>query len=100
MTYPWANGLKADEILAYYDKIGFKDFTHGESGAPVLKAQHPEFEMWNQGVHARSGVACADCHMPYQRVGGASRSATIKCAARCSTSTTRARRATSFPRPR
>ena len=25
--------------------------------------------MWNQGVHARSGVACADCHMPYQRVG-------------------------------
>jgi nitrite reductase (cytochrome c-552) len=42
---------------------------HAETGAPTLKAQHPEFEMWNQGVHARSGVACADCHMPYQRVG-------------------------------
>jgi len=26
--------------------------------------------MWNQGMHARSGVACADCHMPYMRVGG------------------------------
>jgi nitrite reductase (cytochrome c-552) len=39
------------------------------SGAPVLKAQHPEFEMYMQGIHARSGVACADCHMPYQRVG-------------------------------
>ena len=25
--------------------------------------------MWNQGIHARSGVACADCHMPYQREG-------------------------------
>jgi nitrite reductase (cytochrome c-552) len=25
--------------------------------------------MWNQGIHARSGVACADCHMPYERVG-------------------------------
>jgi nitrite reductase (cytochrome c-552) len=25
--------------------------------------------MWNQGIHARSGVACADCHMPYKRVG-------------------------------
>jgi nitrite reductase (cytochrome c-552) len=25
--------------------------------------------MWNQGIHSRSGVACADCHMPYQRVG-------------------------------
>ena len=42
---------------------------HAESGAPVLKAQHPEFEMWNQGIHARSGVACADCHMPYMRDG-------------------------------
>ena len=39
------------------------------SGAEVLKAQHPEFEMWSQGIHARSGVACADCHMPYQREG-------------------------------
>jgi nitrite reductase (cytochrome c-552) len=42
---------------------------HAETGAPALKAQHPEFEMWNQGVHARSGVTCPDCHMPYQRVG-------------------------------
>jgi nitrite reductase (cytochrome c-552) len=25
--------------------------------------------MWNQGIHSRSGVACADCHMPYVRVG-------------------------------
>ena len=69
LTFPWANGVKADEILAYYEESGFKDWTHAESGAPVLKAQHPEFELWNQGVHARSGVACADCHMPYQRVG-------------------------------
>jgi nitrite reductase (cytochrome c-552) len=69
LTYPWDKGLKADEILAYYEENGFKDWTHSETGAPTLKAQHPEFEMWNQGVHARSGVACADCHMPYQRVG-------------------------------
>jgi len=69
LTYPWAAGLKADQILAYYDEQGFSDWTHAETGAPMLKAQHPEFEMWNQGLHARSGVACADCHMPYQRVG-------------------------------
>ena len=69
LTYPWDKGLKADEILSYYEENGFKDWTHAESGAPTLKAQHPEFEMWSQGVHARSGVACADCHMPYQRVG-------------------------------
>jgi nitrite reductase (cytochrome c-552) len=69
LTYPWFKGLKADEILAYYDEVGFKDWQHAETGANVLKAQHPEFEMWNQGIHARSGVACADCHMPYERVG-------------------------------
>jgi nitrite reductase (cytochrome c-552) len=70
LTFPWFKGLKADDALAYYDEVGFRDWTHKESGAPALKAQHPEFEMWNQGIHARSGVACADCHMPYMRVGG------------------------------
>jgi len=69
LTYPWAKGINVDEILAYYDETGFKDWVHAETGAPVLKAQHPEFEMWSQGIHARSGVACADCHMPYKRVG-------------------------------
>ena len=69
LTYPWDKGLKADEILSYYEENGFRDWVHAESGAPTLKAQHPEFEMWNQGIHARSGVACADCHMPYQRTG-------------------------------
>ena len=70
LTYPWDKGLKADQILEYYEGNGFKDWTHAETGANTLKAQHPEFEMWNQGVHARSGVTCADCHMPYVRTGG------------------------------
>ena len=70
LTFPWAKGLKVDEIYAYYKENGHKDFVHKDTGAPALKAQHPEFEMYNQGVHARSGVACADCHMPYKREGG------------------------------
>jgi nitrite reductase (cytochrome c-552) len=69
LVYPWHKGLKVEDILAYYDEVGHKDWVHAETGAPVLKAQHPEFEMWNQGIHARNGVACADCHMPYMRVG-------------------------------
>jgi nitrite reductase (cytochrome c-552) len=69
LTYPWSKGLKVEQIADYYDGVGFSDWTHAETGAPMLKAQHPEFEMWNQGIHARSGVACADCHMPYTRVG-------------------------------
>ena len=69
LVYPWKNGLKVDDIIAYYDSVGHKDWNHAETGAPVLKAQHPEFELWNQGIHARAGVACADCHMPYKREG-------------------------------
>lgn len=69
LVYPWAKGLLVDSIMAYYDSTGFKDWLHAETGAPVLKAQHPEFEMWSQGIHARSGVTCADCHMPYKREG-------------------------------
>jgi nitrite reductase (cytochrome c-552) len=69
LVYPWAKGLKVEEIQAYYDEAQFKDWTHADTGAPVLKAQHPEFEMWNQGIHARSGVTCVDCHMPYKREG-------------------------------
>ncbi len=69
LVYPWAKGLQVQNILAFYDEQKFKDWEHADTGAPVLKAQHPEFEMWNQGIHARSGVACADCHMPYKREG-------------------------------
>ncbi len=69
LTYPWHNGLKMEDAEQYYDDEGFKDWTHKDSGAAVLKAQHPEFELWSQGVHAASGVTCADCHMPYERVG-------------------------------
>src|SRR5918995_698654 len=69
LVYPWAKGLQVENILAFYDEQKFKDWEHANTGAPVLKAQHPEFEMWNQGIHARSGVGCADCHMPYKREG-------------------------------
>lgn len=69
VVYPWHKGLKVEEMEAYYDEIGFSDWNHGITGTPMLKAQHPEFELWSQGVHARAGVACADCHMPYRRVG-------------------------------
>ncbi len=69
LVYPWPQGLRADEVMEYYDEIGFSDWQHEITGANMLKAQHPEFELWNQGIHARAGVACADCHMPYVRVG-------------------------------
>jgi nitrite reductase (cytochrome c-552) len=75
LFYPWGNGLKVEEIEATYDAFKFDDghrfydWKHAETGAEVLKAQHPEFEVWNQGTHGKAGVACADCHMPYMREG-------------------------------
>jgi len=69
VTYPWHKGLRAEQIEDYYDEVKHVDFKNTESGAPVLKAQHPEFELWSQGIHARAGVSCSDCHMPYVREG-------------------------------
>jgi len=75
LTVPWSRGLSADSIEATWDGTrfpdgsAFYDYEHQETGAHVLKAQHPEFELWSQGIHARSGVSCADCHMPYMREG-------------------------------
>ncbi|MBL9140380.1 MAG: ammonia-forming cytochrome c nitrite reductase subunit c552 [Phycisphaerae bacterium] len=69
LTFPWHNGMKAEQMEQYYDSAGWNDWVHADSGAPVIKAQHPEFETWSQGIHARSGVSCSYCHMPYKREG-------------------------------
>ena len=75
LTFPWGKGLRAADQEKFWNETRFPDgeqffdYKHAETGAKVLKAQHPEFELWSQGVHARSGVSCADCHMPYMRDG-------------------------------
>ena len=58
--------MTAEAILAYYDEMGFKDWEHTETGAPMLKAQHPEFETIYGGAQssmAKQDYTCADCHM-------------------------------------
>ena len=70
VTLPWAKGFAPEHIEAYYDEYGFTDFTHKLSRAPILKAQHPEYETFRTGIHFRNGLSCADCHMPYMREGG------------------------------
>ncbi|MBM3403344.1 MAG: ammonia-forming cytochrome c nitrite reductase [Bacteroidetes bacterium] len=70
LTFPWKDGTSADSMLAYYNKVGHVDFVHAFSKAPILKAQHPDYEAFLTGVHYDRGVACADCHMPYMKEGG------------------------------
>jgi nitrite reductase (cytochrome c-552) len=70
LTFPWDKGFSVEAIEAYYDAYNFSDWTHSISKAPMLKAQHPEYETYMLGIHAQRGVSCADCHMPYKSEGG------------------------------
>ncbi|MCU7496901.1 MAG: ammonia-forming cytochrome c nitrite reductase [Ignavibacteria bacterium] len=70
LTFPWDRGMIVDSIEGYYDRANFSDWTHSLSRAPMLKAQHPDYEMFKTGIHANRGLACADCHMPYRSEGG------------------------------
>jgi len=69
LVFPWDRGMTIDDIEAYYDDYDFKDWQHAETKTPLVKIQHPEFELWSSGFHARAGVSCVDCHMPYRREG-------------------------------
>jgi len=70
LTFPWDDGITAESIEAYYDSVGHVDFVHYLSRTPVLKAQHPDWELAQFGIHAERGVTCVDCHMPYRSEGG------------------------------
>jgi nitrite reductase (cytochrome c-552) len=70
VTFPWDNGFSVEAMEKYYDDINFKDWTNKVSKAPMLKAQHPGYEIYKTGAHGLNNVSCADCHMPYVREGG------------------------------
>jgi nitrite reductase (cytochrome c-552) len=70
VTFPWANGLSVEAMEKYYDDRNFVDWTHKISKTPMLKAQHPGYEIYKTGAHGLNDVSCADCHMPYVREGG------------------------------
>lgn len=69
VVFPWDNGTEPEQIYAYYEKMGFSDFTNARSGTEILKAQHPEYEVFTGSVHQQAGLSCADCHMPYIKEG-------------------------------
>ena len=70
LTFPWDEGLLAEDMEKYFDYVGHVDWVHALSRAPMLKAQHPDYELYKTGIHAQRGVSCADCHLPYKREGG------------------------------
>ncbi|MDD4639180.1 MAG: ammonia-forming cytochrome c nitrite reductase subunit c552, partial [Bacteroidales bacterium] len=69
LTFPWDKGMTVEAMEEYYDEYGFTDWTHKLSKAPMLMAQHPDYELFQLGPHAQRGLSCADCHMPYKTDG-------------------------------
>ena len=70
LTFPWDKGFSADDMEEYFDEIEHVDWVHALSKTPMLKAQHPDYELFMTGIHAVRGVSCSDCHMPYKSEGG------------------------------
>ncbi|MEE4196809.1 MAG: ammonia-forming cytochrome c nitrite reductase [Bacteroidales bacterium] len=70
LTFPWDKGMTVEAMEEYYDEYEFSDWTHAISKAPMLKAQHPDYEIFSTGIHAQRGLSCADCHLPYINEGG------------------------------
>jgi nitrite reductase (cytochrome c-552) len=76
LTLPWDAGTTPEAMEAYYEKSAtadgkpYVDFTHAISGTPMIKMQHPDYEVYSKGIHAYRNVSCADCHMPYRSEGG------------------------------
>ncbi len=70
LVFPWdEDGLDADAQEAFQDRVDHTDWVHSISRAPMIKVQHPDYELYQSSVHAHRGVACADCHMPFHREG-------------------------------
>lgn len=59
--FPWVNVF---DLKKRYADLGFKDFRHATTGAPLTKLQHPETETFWGSAHEKKGVECKDCHMP------------------------------------
>ncbi len=70
LIFPWDKGMRAEDIAEHFDDIAFTDWVHPLSRAPMIKAQHPDYEVFTTGIHYQRGVSCADCHMPYATEGG------------------------------
>ncbi len=70
LVFPWdERGTSADAMEAFQDDVGHTDWIHTISRAPMLKVQHPDWELYEMGTHAARNVSCADCHMPFRREG-------------------------------
>lgn len=66
----WGNITIENIIKKMRSDKSYGEWTQAVTGFKMAYIRHPEFEMYsNNSVHWMAGVSCADCHMPYTKVG-------------------------------
>jgi nitrite reductase (cytochrome c-552) len=75
--FPWQGSTLGNITIENIIKQLRTDPSVGEwkqtvTGFKLAFIRHPEYELFsNNSVHWKAGAACADCHMPYTKVGSA-----------------------------
>ncbi len=73
--FPWQGSAWGKITVENIIKKIRSDASYGEwkqnvTGFKMAFIRHPEFELFsNNSVHWKAGASCADCHMPYTKVG-------------------------------
>ncbi len=75
VVFPWAGSKPGNISIENIIKVIKSDphnleWVQSVTGFKVGFIRHPEYEFFtNNSVHYKANVSCADCHMPYTRVG-------------------------------
>ncbi len=73
--FPWQRSkygrIRIEDIIAVIrSDPAYLEWKQAVTGFKLGFIRHPEFELFSNGsTHWSAGLACADCHMPFTRVG-------------------------------
>jgi nitrite reductase (cytochrome c-552) len=77
LIFPWQGSseghITVENIIEVVkDEPSYYEWKQNVTGFKLAFIRHPEYEFFTaRSVHAKAGLSCADCHMPYTRVGAA-----------------------------
>lgn len=75
LYFPWQGsswgGISVENVIKKIrSDDANREWKQNVTGFKLGFIRHPEFELYsNNSVHWKAGAACADCHMPYTKVG-------------------------------
>jgi len=75
LFFPWQNSKWGDISVEHVIKKirsddAYREWKQNVTGFKLGFIRHPEFEFFSyNSVHWKAGASCADCHMPYTRIG-------------------------------